>query len=166
MVDYYSMASFAFLCTVEEATILAQAFEIALDLQLERDPGQPDKSFFDIFPPMPDDPFASFRAIFPDPDFPELGADLDVTIPPGDPDMRAVAILGMSHFQHEAVATLIQRACQTSLVRSPVGFEWSLSCSRPRTDGFGGGWCAVFHDRIEFETTGEVLARALEGGCI
>lgn len=44
------------------------------------------------------------------------------------------------------------------------GFEWAATCSKPRIGEFGGGWCAVFADRIEIETTGEALSQALDGG--
>jgi hypothetical protein len=41
-----------------------------------------------------------------------------------------------------------------------------MSCDRAVVGEFSGAWCAIFRDRIEMETTGEALCRALEGGIL
>ena len=77
--------------------------------------------------------------------------------------MRIVCLVSMTDFDPENVAMLIQRCCAETLAKAPIGFEWATVCSRPRIGEFGGGWCAVFTDRIELESTSEPLSRALVG---
>jgi len=50
------------------------------------------------------------------------------------------------------------------LRQAPIGFEWAFSCSRPRVGEFGGGACAIFADRVVFETTRAMLERTLADG--
>src|SRR5690606_21864015 len=64
-------------------------------------------------------------------------------------------------FQPDPIATVIHRCCAESLCRGAIGFEWSESCSKPREGEFGGGWCAIFPDRIEMHSTREALSAAL-----
>lgn len=56
---------------------------------------------------------------------------------------------------------LIQYALQYAMnqcgVTTPQTFQWASFCSKDVIDGFGGGACAVFPDRIvEFSTTDAV----------
>lgn len=60
-----------------------------------------------------------------------------------------------------SIVALIHHCCRKTLAMEPVGFEWALTCSRPRLDDFGSGWCAVLADRIDHENTGSGLSRAL-----
>jgi hypothetical protein len=57
-----------------------------------------------------------------------------------------------------ALALLIQRLLPSAL---PIGFEWSLDCSKPRLDAYGGGWCLITKDQIRFENTGCQLHAAM-----
>jgi len=95
--------------------------------------------------------------IFDDSDFPDFGAEIEIA---GAADC-IVAIYGTTDFQPGPIAELIRRCCQDSLQTAPVGFDWSYGCSRPRRDSFGGGWCAIFADHVEFASTQEELARRL-----
>ena len=63
----------------------------------------------------------------------------------------------------DALANVIQLCCQDTLKQAPIGFEWSNDCSKHRPDAFGGGWCAIFHDRQEWENTATRLEMALRG---
>ncbi|MDF0543995.1 hypothetical protein PX699_16710 [Sphingobium sp. H39-3-25] len=147
--------------------LLNEAFQFVFDRTLKLAAGTPSASLLAIFPPTePEDPWSGFRSQFPDPDFPHLGADIRADRHDDAPDRYTIYIYGMTHFQPEPIANLIQGCCQASLKEAPIGFEWTETCSRPRPGEFGGGWCAIFPDRVEFETTREALTAALTGGII
>lgn len=164
MADYFTKASFAFTCSARETALIEEAFQLADDLQAGLDSAAPSPEFLAIFPSVNADPFAGFRAIFADSEFPEFGAELETASQPHDAATCTVRIFSMGDFQPEPIAALIHRTCAPSLREAPVGFEWAMTCSRARLDGFGGGWCAIFADRIEFGSTGQSLATAIAGG--
>ena len=167
MADYWTQGSFAFCCHQSEQKLLSEAFAAAQHLAERTDAGAPSAALLAAFPPtQPGDCWSGFRAIFPDPDYPEFGASCRWAQAAADPARAEVTIFGEQVFQPEPIAALIQRCCLESLAAAPIGFEWADSCSRPRVDAFGGGWCAIFADRIEFETTGEALSAALAGGIV
>ncbi len=164
MADSFVQGSFAFACTIEEAVLIEEAWQITADLGCELEPASVSPEFLAIFPPINgEDQLSGFTAIFDDPLFPEFGADLAVHNPPEDPTTCSVSIYSTTDFQPGPIGTLIQRCCQTSLAQDPIGFDWSFTCTRPYRDSFGGGWCAIFPNRIEFRTTRQALSRALEG---
>lgn len=167
MADHYIQGSFAFTCSHAEMALIEEALLASYDLQDERTPTDLTPEFLAVFPPTsPDDPCSGFLAIFPDCDFPNFGVEFEGGNTLEQPDISTVAFFSMNDFQPEALGELIRHCCQDTLRTAPIGFEWSVSCSRPRRGEFSGGWCAVFADRIEIETTGEALSRALEGGII
>lgn len=167
MADYGIQGSFAFTCTNAEMALLEEVFQASDDLMAECDPSAPSLEFLAAFPPSDaTDPFNGFPVIFDDRDFPSTGADLEGGNSIEDPTHSTVAIHGGTDFQPYTIAVIIQSCCKETLRAAPIGFEWACSCSKLRTDGFSGGWCAIFADRIEVETTGEALSRALEGGAI
>ncbi len=98
----------------------------------------------------------------PDPEFPGINADFLREIAPDDPGLAIVCFFSMEDFEPLALAELIHACCRETLQAGPIAFEWAATCSRPRIDEFGGGWCAIFADRILFETTGQALSRALD----
>lgn len=160
MADHYVQGSFAFTCTARESALIEEAWQHAADLLGDFTPGEPSAEFLAAF--MPDElanPFNGLLAIFDDPAFPEFGAELEIA---GGVE-TIVSIYGTTDFQPGPIAELIRRCCQESLKDGPVGFNWNYSSSRPRLDSFGGGWCAIFADHVEFETTQEQLARRLNG---
>lgn len=164
MADYWTQGAFAFRCTQVERALLAEAFAAARALREGVVP-EPSPALLAAFPPHDGaDRLSGFRALFPDPDFPHFGASFIPDDVPDDPALAEVAIFGDSDFEPQAIAAVIQRCCPATLAGAGIGFEWADSCSAPRVDSFGGGWCAIFADRIAFETTGEGLARALNGG--
>lgn len=167
MADYWTQGSFAFRCTQSERALLSEAFAAAQQLASETEAGEPSAALLDAFPPTESgECWSGFRAVFPDPDFPHFGASFIPQDAPDDPAQAKVTIFGDLDFQPEPIAAVIQRCCPATLAAAPIGFEWSDSCSRPRVDAFGGGWCAIHADRIEFESTGERLSRALDGGIV
>ncbi|MBV1686424.1 hypothetical protein KRR38_01730 [Novosphingobium sp. G106] len=162
MADTYVQTCFAFDCTASEWALLQQAFLLSLDLNLEAEPEEMSSDFRAVFPPTGGDPWSGFRELFDDPDYPDFGADLAGGETPDEARWQAIISAEVS-FDPAAVSRLIQRCCAETLSSGPIGFEWSISCSRQRIDEFGGGWCAVFADRIELEGTHEALRAALLG---
>ena len=57
-----------------------------------------------------------------------------------------------------ALATTLQRLFPEKL---PLGFVYSCSCDKPRTDGFGGGLFAVGSNNIVQRDLGELLAEEI-----
>ncbi|HEX7781206.1 MAG TPA: hypothetical protein VF509_00205 [Sphingobium sp.] len=158
MADYYVQGSFSFTCTAAESALIEEAWQHAADLGHKAPPGEPSAQFLAAFPPTDlGNPFNGLLEMFDDPNFPIFGADIEIS----GADSCLVSIFGATDFQPDAIAALVQRCCQQTLSEAPIGFEWSYSSSRPRGDGIGGGWCAVFVDRIEYDATSEALARAL-----
>lgn len=167
MADCYVQGSFAFTCSHAEMALIEEAFQASYDLEDGDTPTKPTPEFLAAFPPVSSgESWSGFLAIFPDPDFPNFGVDFEGGNTLDRPGVSTVIFSSTTDFQPDALAALIQRCCQATLRQAPIGFEWSFSCSRPRVGEFGGGWCAVFADRIEIETTREALARAIEGGII
>ncbi|MAM11782.1 MAG: hypothetical protein CML23_15250 [Rhizobiaceae bacterium] len=158
MADHHVQGSFAFTCTAAESALIEEAWQHAADLLGDFTPGEPSAAFLAAF--MPTDlanPFNGLLAIFDDPAFPDFGAEIQIE---GGADC-VVSIYGTTDFQPGPIAELIRHCCRESLKARPIGFDWSYACSRPRRDSFGGGWCAIFADHVEFETTQEQLPRRL-----
>lgn len=146
---------------------LPEAFQASYDIESGNSPVEPSPEFLAAFPAVSaGDPWSGFLAIFPDPDFPSFGVEFEGGNSLERPEVSTVCFYSTTDFQPDAVAALIQHCCQETLRQAPIGFEWACSCSKPRIGEFGGGWCAIFADRIEIETTGEALSRAIAGGII
>ncbi|CAM5547797.1 hypothetical protein GS397_05070 [Sphingobium yanoikuyae] len=159
MADHHVQGSVAFICTAKEAALIEEAWQHAADLDDELAPGNPSAEFLAAFPPVElGNPFNGLLAIFDDPRFPQFSAELRVT----GADPCRVSIYGDSDFKPDAIAALIQRCCRQTLGEAPIGFTWSYGSSRPRPEDTGGGWCAIFADRIEFSETAEGLSKALQ----
>lgn len=167
MADSYVQGSFAFTCSHAEMALIEEAFQASYDLQDERTPTDLTPEFLAVFPPTSaDDPCSGFLGIFPDCDFPNFGVDFEGGNTLEQPGVSTVSLSSTTDFQPDALAALIQHCCQDTLRQAPIGFEWACSCSRARVGEFSGGWCAIFADRIEIETTSEALSRAIEGGIV
>lgn len=165
MADNYTQSSFTLRCTAAEWALIEEVFRACDELAEKRLSVPPTAAFLAAFPPTgSDDIWSGFRAMFADPDFPYLGAELHRD-PLFDPKTPQGIVCGMTSFQPEAVATMIQHVCRESLKAQPIGFEWSESCSRARSGEFGGGCCAIFADHLEFATTSAWIDEFLtEGG--
>lgn len=164
MADTWLQGSFAFRCTPAERALIEEAVNAGHDLCADVDGEPPGPELLAAFPPTdPADPWSGFRNVFANPDFPTVGADFASERSADDPSICIASFASMDDFDPYAVATVIQRCCPETLARGPIGFEWAMVCSKPRIGEFGGGWCAIFADRIELESTGEALGRALSG---
>lgn len=162
MADTYVQGSFAFTCSNAEMALIEEGFQASADLMDDCEPFEPSPEFLAIFPPVDTaDRWSGFRAIFSDPDFPSFGVDFEGGNSPEALDVCTICIFSATDFQPEPVANLIHRCCRETLSKGAIGFEWAYSCSKPLVDQFGGGWCAVFADRIEYGGTGDALRHAL-----
>ncbi len=162
MAETYFQGSFAFTCTNAEMALIEEAFQASCDLTAGLEVSAPSTEFLTVFPPVAlDDPWSGFRDIFCDPDFPTFGVDFEGGNSIGDADICTAILFGTTDFQPEPIATLLHRCCQESLRKRPIGFEWAVACSKPRIGEFGGGFCAIFADRIVIQSTSEGLATAM-----
>lgn len=166
MADNWRQGSFAFRCTASECALIEELINAGFALMNDDEADPPSAALLAAFPS--DDantPWSAVREAFADPEFPAIGADFLSETFPADPQARIVYFASMDDFDAYAVALLIQRCCPETLAKGSIGFEWASVCSRPRIGEFGGGWCAVFADRIEIEATYEPLSRALASDC-
>ncbi len=167
MADCYIQGSFAFTCTHAEMALIEEAFQASYDIESGDTPTEPTAELLAAFSPTAlDDPWSGFLAIFPDPEFPSFGVEFEGGNTLDRPGISTVSFWSMTDFQPAALGALIRHCCQDTLRQAPIGFEFAYSCSRPRRGELGGGWCAVFADRIEIETTREALSLALDGGIL
>lgn len=165
MADNYVKGSFAFTCTQGELELLSEAFNATSDLLIDSEAGDPTPALLAVLPPKdPAAPWSGLCDLFGDPDFPDLGANIHSEVNRDTPGTCTVHIYGTETFQPDPIAHLIHRCCQATLKQGPIGFEWAETCSKPRAGEFGGGWCAIFPDRIEFENTRQALSAALDEG--
>jgi len=167
MADNWTQGSFAFRCTRTERALIQEAVNGGHDICAARDPDPPSSALLAAFPPTDgDEPWSGFCDAFDDPDFPCLSGDFAAVDDPDDLTLCLATFASMDDFDPSAIATVIQRCCPETLAKAPIGFEWATVCSRPRVGEFGGGWCAIFADRIELESTDEALGCALAGDII
>lgn len=163
MAENWVQGSFAFRCSLAEADLLEEAMRALMDIMMEDDAEPPDAAMAAIFPPTrAGEPWSGLVDLMPDPEFPGIHADWSSEVAPDDPNAAIIAFYSMEDFDPFALAELIRGCCRDTLAKGPIGFEWAATCSKPRIGEFGGGWCAVFADRIEADATGSAMSRALE----
>lgn len=167
MSETYVQGSFAFTCSHAEMALIEEAI-LAGDALMEGcEPADPSPEFLTAFPPVAtSDRWSGFRAIFSDPLHPSFGVELEGGNSMDDPGVNIVWIYGKADFQPDPIAALIHRCCRDALAKGAIGFEWACSGSSARLDVFGGGWCAIFANRIEFGTTSEALSHAVKDGAL
>jgi len=161
MANHYTMAAFELEVTTAEAALLMECVEVAADLE-DGDNG-PERydltsgTFKQSFPLQEgnDDPFASFKAMFDDPDFTIFGCEIGIE---EHEDGKRAYFTG-ENMDISAVANLIQAVCKSAL---PFGFQWANTCDKMRYDEFGGGYAVITDKDIIIETTGELLDRKLQ----
>ncbi|PZU05744.1 MAG: hypothetical protein DI606_19110 [Sphingobium sp.] len=145
--------------------LLEEAFLACANLDAEFEPDDPSPEFLASFPPTDGgDHWSGLLSLFDEPHFPSLGAELSGGNSLEDPAHCTAVISGTTDFQPWSVAQIIQRCCRATLALEPLGFEWAVTCSRPRPGEFGGGYCAIFADRVVLQSTGESLSQALVTG--
>lgn len=152
MADYFTNISFAFHCTPYEAERLEAVFDF--DGEQITDQTEWPEVLQRVWPTAVD--FARALTGEPHDDWIMIGVeqyhfdDGGFWIQSSNPNLEAIAII-------------IQACCPETLSEAPIGFQWSNDCSKPRLDAFGGGCCAIFADRIEFENTSTRLEALLNG---
>ncbi|MGK2912455.1 hypothetical protein [Sphingobium sp. UBA5915] len=158
MANTYLETAFNVPLTADEAALLEECFETAAEISagyasIPQEELEAAKTFYAsrsslfraTFPTQAgnDDPFVTFLALWSDPDFPCLDADLTI-----DDDHGGEGLLAYIH-GHEvdvsALASLIQKVCKSAL---PFGFEWALVTDQDRPGGFGGGYYVVTETEI------------------
>lgn len=165
MADVFVRTCFAFRCTAAEWALMQEAFLLSLDLCAGVEPSLPSTAFMTLFPSDGEDRWSGFRDLFDDRNFPDFGADLAGGAEQDSPHWRAIISSEVS-LEPAAIAALIQRCCPDTLAHGPIGFEWSMSCSRQLVEAFGGGWCAIFADHVLLETTSASLFAALDKAAV
>jgi hypothetical protein len=85
----------------------------------------------------------TFLALWSDPDFPCLDADLTINEDPVGKGQ--LAYVHGHEVDVSALASLIQKVCKSAL---PFGFEWALVTDQDRPGGFGGGYYVVTETEI------------------
>src|SRR3546814_13019610 len=79
MADHFIQGSFAFTCSIAEAALIEEAWQLAADLLGDFDPASISDELLAVFPPsLADKPLSGFTTIFDDANFPDLGADIQV----------------------------------------------------------------------------------------
>ncbi|MCP5400479.1 MAG: hypothetical protein H6921_14755 [Sphingomonas sp.] len=169
MANNYLKLSFTISPTPQEAELLDECHELSIELgdldeeTLKDRYDSMSNAFKAAFPLMPSetafpdyagrgelppahateqegDPFASFRDLFSDGDFPSFDCEYF-----GDHGEVGSYLIAGTQADPYAIARLIQK-CAPSVL--PFGFEWSQDCNRLRPDEFGGGYYVVTPDEI------------------
>jgi hypothetical protein len=162
MADTSVSGSFAFRCLATEANLMAEALQASNEIMQGDVPDVPSAVMAARFTPTrTDEPWSGLAHVMPDPEVPGLNVDFSMDKTPDDSSIAIVCFSGRDDFEPLSIAALIHHRCRATLATGPVGFEWAVTSSWPRLDQFGGGWCAVFADRIDYENTGRGLSRAL-----
>lgn len=147
MADFWTQAAFALDLGTPEACDTFLSLAALLDVH---DPDEP----------LPDE----LRAV--------LGDELDLgplAETAGDGATTAFVSAG-THFAPELLVRVLQHLMCTHGIEGPFGFEWALTCSKPRLDGFGGGAVLIWPDRVRWLSTArwldELGGEALTVSCI
>ncbi|MBO9375527.1 hypothetical protein GG804_01990 [Sphingomonas histidinilytica] len=104
-----------------------------------------------------ENPFASFLALWSDPDFPDFGAHISIADDAGG--KGKVAIIQGHEADVSALASLIQKVCKSAL---PFGFEWTIVSDKSGRDGFGGGYFVITEAGIFGDSTRAIVERTLQ----
>lgn len=163
MPESYVQGAFTFSCTAAEAALLHEGWEIASDLTVDAQAPEPSAALLAMLPPVQGgNPFSGLTSLFCDLDNPDFGAVLEIVGDPRRSDRSIVTFHGLSDLQPEPLADFIRICCQDTLKQAPIGFTWGFGGDRPILDSFGGGWAAIFPDRIDFGSTSRALAESLK----
>lgn len=164
MSNSFISAMFTFSCANAEMALLVEAFRAADDFCHNMEPARPSPEFLAVFPPgRPQDAWSGFLAHFAGRPIPYLGARISGGNRFETPHRCEVLITGKDDFLPDPVARLIRACCQETLKSGPIGFEWAGTCSIAVPGEFEGGRCAIFPDRIEYESTRQAATAALDG---
>lgn len=156
MADYCTHASIALLVTNQEGALLQQLFDW-LDQSIEADEISSLPADVRAVLEIPEDAdnLKCVAALFSDPDNPFLAPHYTLSVE--DAEHMRLEIWG-DQVEPESIWKIIFHLAKSAL---PFAFEWASTCSRYRPDSFGGGYVAIFPDRVEVRSTRESMARAL-----
>lgn len=148
MADHYLHLAVGLPCTVDEADLITECFEVSNDLSAGMEPSYDERSeaFRATFPSL-----EAFLDLFDDPDYPEFNATCDAT---GD----GVYIAG-DQADPGAIAAVIQKTLKSAL---PCSIEWAFTCSKLRVGEFGGGFFVITEDGIEGGSTTWLAMQVLD----
>ena len=166
MANTYIQAAFAVTMSAADAALLGKAEE-AIDVLDLHDGDSDDPAltaafaalgdgFAAVFPPQDGDPFASFIALFDDPDFAYLNAE--ISFGEADDDGNVTAFISGAQINVDNIAQLLFHCAKSAL---PCGFQYAWTCDKLRIDEFGGGAVAITEAGVEYFSTSEILAKAL-----
>lgn len=165
MANSYTKACFTIDVSIDEADALAAVDDAVAALEdakadetvdLAARYAQLCPAFRAAFPVEAEDPFASFRRIFADLNYPVLDFDIDEA--EREIDGRVRFVFAGQEFGIEEAANIIFAVCKSAL---PFGFEYALDCDRLRIDEFGGGYVVIAADGISYHGSRRGLDRAL-----
>ena len=166
MADNYVQAAFAVTMTAAEAKLVAacgEAIDIldaARDVQgetaLEIAFGKLGPDFAAAFPAQAGNTFGSFAAIFDNPAFICLGADIFI----GEAQENGLVTVSCygSHINPDNIAALLFHCAKSAL---PFGFEYAWTCDKFRISEFGGGAVLITAEGLQHFNTNRMLDEAL-----
>ena len=152
MADYHTSASVALFVTTDEAAILQSLFDWLDDaIEAEETPALPSDVLSAVGMSEVDIPAKAIAKLFWDPEQPFLAPHYTLTT--ANDGLSKLEIWG-DQVEPDSIARVIFHLAKSAL---PVGFEWATGCSRFRAESFGGGFAAIFPDRIHIKSTRELL---------
>ncbi len=162
MANHYVRASFVLDVTADEAELIVKAFDAAglLDgtpaaAEIEAGYVGLGQAFAAAFPPGDDDPFASFRDLFDDGDYPTFGCEIDGSELAGG----GVRLwFGGDQVGIDALPRLFAKVAPSAL---PFAFEYSFDCDRLRIGEFGGGIAIATAEGADWITTRSLVEDVL-----
>lgn len=173
MANNYLETAFNIAVTPEEAALLEECFATAGEIssgfasvpQDEMNAAKAcyaarSETFRTVFPLMvgEEDPFASFLALWSDPDFPDFDAGLSIN---DNPDSKEkIAFISGQQADVSALASLIQKVCKSAL---PYCFEWAAVCDKLRPGELGGGYFVITDTEILGGSTHWLMQETLQG---
>ena len=164
MANHYLKALFVFDVAPDEADLVAQAFEAADLLANQPDEAAIASAYADLgpafaaaLPGSADDPFASFRELFDDGDYPGFGCTLERIEGRGDQGPRLW--FAGEQVAVDALPRLFARVAPSSL---PFAFEYAFDCDRLGIGEFGGGVAIATAEGADWISSRELVEKAVE----
>lgn len=157
MSNCYTECCFSITVTPEEAALLQAALDF--HYHLESEPEDPDADWLNApeelrlaFPAEdPTKPLSGFLSIFPDPDWPLLGATF--TFEPTEDGNVTVTAHG-EDFEPDPVASLLSKTITQSL---PIAVTWATYSDRHSPDHATGGGFRIDHAGIHWRSASDVF---------
>ncbi|PZR93501.1 MAG: hypothetical protein DI537_10300 [Stutzerimonas stutzeri] len=170
MSDLSVAVSFSLSLTVEEARLMKEGIEICDSLDvltfdkdvagLERAYEKRSPAFKSAFPRIDgnQDPFAYFRIVFEDPEYPVVNASIKYDAANAGANGRLPVHISSQNAELQALARLIQLACPSSL---PTGFVFSCYSTANEVDAPNGGFALIQSHDVTLSWADNLLKQAL-----